>query len=119
MPSMLKRFLTGCLVVSASFAVTVTGFSATKSPSRHAAKVDPRGQILALSCAGCHGTDGKSAGIIPSFYGKSPEYLETALKEFKSGARESTVMVRHAKGYSDEEIGLIAQYFGTVWKKTK
>lgn len=119
MPSTLKMFLTGCLVASASVAVAAPGVSATKAKARQTAKVDPRGQILALSCAGCHGTDGKSAGIIPSFYGKSPEYLETALKEFKSGARESTVMVRHAKGYSDEEIHLIAQYFGTVWKKTK
>jgi sulfide dehydrogenase cytochrome subunit len=116
MPSTLKMFLTGCLVASASVAVAAPGFAATKA---RAPRVDPRGQILSLSCAGCHGTDGKSAGIIPSFYGKSPEYLETALKEFKSGTRESTVMVRHAKGYSDEEIHLIAQYFGTVWTKTK
>jgi len=33
---------------------------------------------------------------------------------FKSGARYSTVMSRHAKGYSDEEIRLIAEYFGRL-----
>ena len=73
-----------------------------------------RGQLLSISCAGCHGTDGKSPGSIPSIAGKSPDTIETALKEFRSGQRESTVMGRHAKGYTDEEIKLIAVYFGTV-----
>ncbi|TLU87369.1 MAG: sulfide dehydrogenase [Chlorobium sp.] len=79
----------------------------------------PRGQILALSCTSCHGTDGKSVGIIPSISGRSADYLETALKAFKSGARYSTVMSRHAKGYSDSELRLIAEYFGTVSHNNK
>jgi len=78
---------------------------------------NPRGQILALSCSSCHGTDGKSVGIIPPIHGKSVDYIESALKDFKSGARVSTVMSRHAKGYSDEEITLIAQYFGSLSRK--
>lgn len=77
-----------------------------------AEEVDPRGQILALSCASCHGTDGKSVGIMPGFYGKSASYLKNALMEFKNDERYSTVMGRHAKGYTDEEITLIAEYFG-------
>lgn len=76
-----------------------------------------RGQILALSCSGCHGTDGKSSSIIPSIYGKTTGYIESALLDFKSGARMSTVMGRHAKGYTPEEIHLIAEYFGNLSKK--
>ncbi|ASQ89543.1 sulfide dehydrogenase [Prosthecochloris sp. GSB1] len=79
---------------------------------------DPRGQILALSCASCHGEDGKSVGIIPGFHGKSATYLENALLDFKTDKRYSTVMARHAKGYSDEEIKLIADYFGWVCQQT-
>jgi|GEM_PF-391181 len=79
---------------------------------------NPRGQILALSCASCHGTDGKSSGIMPSFYGKSQVYLENALKQFKNDERYSTVMGRHAKGYTDEEIKLIAEYFGWACQQT-
>lgn len=67
--------------------------------------------MLANSCAGCHGTDGNSPGSIPSIAGKSPEFIETALKGFRDGSRESTVMGRHAKGYSDKEISLIAEFF--------
>lgn len=70
-----------------------------------------RGEMLSASCAGCHGTDGNSPGSIPAISGKSADYIRTSLEDFRSGKRESTVMGRHAKGYSDEEIRLIAEYF--------
>jgi cytochrome subunit of sulfide dehydrogenase len=82
-------------------------------------EANPRGLVLSLSCSSCHGTDGKSVGIIPSISGRSTEYIETAMKAFKSGARYSTVMSRHAKGYTDEEIRLIAEYFGKVSQNNK
>ena len=70
-----------------------------------------QGQMLSASCAGCHGTDGHSPGSIPDISGKSAEFIRTSLQDFRSGERASTVMGRHAKGYSDEEILLIAEYF--------
>ena len=70
-----------------------------------------RGEMLSASCAGCHGTDGRSPGSIPDISGKSAAYIRTSMEEFRSGARSSTVMGRQAKGYSDEEIVLIAEYF--------
>jgi sulfide dehydrogenase cytochrome subunit len=73
-----------------------------------------QGAMLANSCAACHGTDGKSPGAIPSIHGKSTEFISLALTQFRSGERPSTVMGRHTKGYSDEEIRLIAEYFGTL-----
>jgi len=120
MPSKLNVWLTACLISSTAVPAGGTALAAQKTASaKLSAAAYSRGQILSLSCSSCHGTDGKSVGIIPSFYGKSPEYLEAALNDFKSGKRYSTVMARHAKGYSDEEIHLIAEYFGTVWKKNK
>ena len=71
-----------------------------------------RGAMLANSCAGCHGTDGHSPGAIPSIRGKSTAFIETAMKQFRSGERHGTVMDRHATGYTDEEIRLIAEFFG-------
>ena len=73
-----------------------------------------RGMMLSHSCAGCHGTDGKSPGAIPSIEGKSAEFISRSLMEFRDGKRSSTVMGRHAKGYSDEEIKLIAKHFAGV-----
>jgi sulfide dehydrogenase cytochrome subunit len=70
-----------------------------------------RGEMLSASCAGCHGTDGHSPGAIPDISDKSAEYIRVSMEEFRSGRRESTVMGRQAKGYTDEEILLIAEYF--------
>lgn len=69
--------------------------------------------MLSHSCAGCHGTDGKSPGAIPSIHGKSSEFIAKALQEFRAGTRSSTVMERHARGYTDEEIQLIAEHFAS------
>jgi sulfide dehydrogenase cytochrome subunit len=72
-----------------------------------------QGAVLSASCAGCHGTDGRSPGSIPPINGRSEEFIRASLEDFRSGRRPSTVMGRHAKGYTDEEIVLIAEYFAT------
>jgi sulfide dehydrogenase cytochrome subunit len=72
-----------------------------------------RGGMLSASCAGCHGPDGRSPGAIPGISGKNAEFIRTALQEFRSGKRASTVMGRHAKGYTDEEFALIADYLAS------
>ncbi|WP_455223471.1 c-type cytochrome [Kaarinaea lacus] len=69
--------------------------------------------ILSVTCNGCHGPDGKSTGAIPSIGGKSADYIEKALRDFRDDKRPSTVMKRHAKGYSDAQIKLIAEYFAS------
>ena len=76
-----------------------------------------RAAMLSYTCAGCHGTDGISPGSIPSIACKTPETIETALKEYRDGKRFSTVMGRHVKGYTDQEIQLIAGFFGTYCKE--
>ena len=70
-----------------------------------------RAALLSASCEGCHGTGGRSPGAIPAIAGKSAEYLREVLESFRSGEKEATVMGRHAKGYTDEEIRQIAEYF--------
>ena len=73
-----------------------------------------RGTLLSMSCAACHGTDGKSPGAMPSLYGKSSKYIETSMLNFLHGKREGTVMNRIAKGYTEEEIKLIADHFEKI-----
>ena len=70
-----------------------------------------RGALLGVSCEGCHGPGGHSPGPIPDISQKSAEYISTALEEYRSGARDSTVMGRHVRGYTVEEVALIAKYF--------
>ena len=73
-----------------------------------------RAVMLSNSCAACHGTNGKSPGEIPAINGKSSRFISQALQEFRDDKRPATVMGRHATGYTDEEIQLIADYFSTL-----
>lgn len=77
------------------------------------------GQMLANTCAGCHGTNGHSAGdVMPSLAGMNKRYLHKAMLDFQSGARASTVMGRIARGYSEQEIAAMAAFFsGQDWRK--
>lgn len=76
-----------------------------------------RAALLSYTCAGCHGTNGISPGSIPSIYCKSASSIEKSLKEYRDGKRFSTVMGRHVKGYTDDEIQLIAGFYGTYCNK--
>lgn len=73
-----------------------------------------RAVMLSNSCAACHGTDGKSPGAIPRINGKSSRSVYKTLMEFRDDKRPSTVMSRHAAGYTEEEIKLIADYFSSL-----
>lgn len=77
---------------------------------------DMRGAVLANTCAGCHGTDGKSPGPIPGLQGLPQAYLVDTMKAFRDGKRPATVMGRIAKGYTDEEIELMSAYLAKVGK---
>ena len=72
----------------------------------------PTATMLADTCAGCHGTDGASAGpATPSLAGNSEIYMVDTMNAFKSGERPGTIMGRIAKGYSEEEFKLMASVF--------
>ena len=85
----------------------------TASPMVSAVEIS-QGAMLSNSCAACHGTHGMSPGSIPAINGKSVRFIVKSFKEFQSGSRPSTVMGRHVKGYSDEEIQLIAEFFSKL-----
>jgi cytochrome subunit of sulfide dehydrogenase len=67
---------------------------------------------LAATCASCHGTDGRSATTeVASLTGLPKEHIVGQMKAFRDGTRPGTVMHQLAKGYSDAQIELIADYF--------
>lgn len=89
--------------------------------------------MITNTCVACHGDDGQSVGpAIPSLASMSPNYLMGAMLAYKyddadeleavidgdsdfedveAFPRYSTIMGRIAKGYSEEEIKLIGEYF--------
>ncbi len=69
-------------------------------------------EMLANTCAGCHGSNGASNGpAIPTISGLSKDYLIDIMKGYASGDIPATVMDRIAKGYSEKEIIQLADYF--------
>jgi sulfide dehydrogenase cytochrome subunit len=69
------------------------------------------GRNLAATCANCHGTNGNARGDFKPLAGVPAEMIIAAIADFKSGARPATIMHQIGKGYTDEQIKLIAAYF--------
>lgn len=82
------------------------------STAAHAA--DPNlGRNLAATCANCHGTNGqavKGAGM-DALAGMEKAKILQKLADFKSGDKPASIMHQIAKGYTDEQLDLIAAYF--------
>jgi cytochrome c553 len=74
-----------------------------------------RGQILSYTCLGCHGIEGYRNAYpdyaVPRLRGQRPEYLTTALQEYRSGARQHPTMHLQASSLSDQDIADVAAYF--------
>ncbi len=81
------------------------------------AQDDGAARSLAATCANCHGTDGRSATkeVIP-LAGLPKSFLVDQMKAFKDGKRPATIMHQLAKGYTDAQIELIADYFAAQKK---
>jgi sulfide dehydrogenase cytochrome subunit len=63
----------------------------------------------AAGCSGCHAAH--IATAIPRLAGRDPAEVVAAMQSFKTGAKPATVMDRIAKGFSDEEIKAIADWY--------
>jgi sulfide dehydrogenase cytochrome subunit len=87
-------------------------------PAAPARKLTPAdAAMIASNCFTCHGPEGHSPGTIPSLDKLSKKRIISDLNDFRSGEAPSTVMGRHAKGYSDAEIEAIAEYIANLKKK--
>lgn len=88
-------------------------FSAASAAETSTANQQQNSHIrsLAASCAACHGTNGSSTGITPSISNLYRPYFISQMLAFKSGQRPATVMHRHAKGLTDQEVNDLADYF--------
>lgn len=74
--------------------------------------VEANAVILAAPCMACHGAEGNSVGpFMPSLAGMNFDFLLTAMLEYKRDERKGTVMNRVAKGYTEDEIEAMAEYF--------
>ncbi|KAB2969100.1 cytochrome C [Zoogloea sp.] len=68
---------------------------------------------LAATCAGCHGTGGRTVpgSAVEPLAGTDSAVLMQKLRDFRSGAKPATIMHQISKGYSEAQLELIAAYF--------
>lgn len=71
------------------------------------------GRAVAQShCVNCHGLDGRSAGAdIPHLAGQRLEYLQLALKEYRSGARPHAALQELFSQLEEAQLANVAAYY--------
>lgn len=73
------------------------------------------GETLAHPCAGCHGTNGiiENEAFMPLAGMPADMFVQTML-DFRNDARQATLMGHVAKGFSEEEITRMGEFFAAV-----
>jgi sulfide dehydrogenase cytochrome subunit len=66
----------------------------------------------ASSCSGCHPASQSVDTPVKRLIGQKPEEIVAAVKAFRSGEKPATIMDRIAKGFTDDEIKAIADWYG-------
>ncbi|MCD8504438.1 MAG: c-type cytochrome [Burkholderiaceae bacterium] len=69
---------------------------------------------LAATCASCHGTGGVSVAgnDMPKINELTHTQIAEILRQYKSGEKTGTIMPQIAKGYTEEQIDIIAKVLG-------
>ncbi|MEN9628771.1 MAG: hypothetical protein RJA10_1998 [Pseudomonadota bacterium] len=70
------------------------------------------GRNLAATCANCHGTNGQAVGgAMQPLAGMPADRMLALLSAYRNGTAPATVMHQLTKGYSDDQLRLIASHF--------
>jgi len=90
----------------------LTQETATVSPQANVGN-RPTAEMMANTCAGCHGTAGRigNSAFMPLAGMPADTFTDTML-DFRNDRRPSTLMGHVAKGFSEAEIRQMAAYFG-------
>ncbi len=66
-------------------------------------------------CAACHGEDGNSpAPDFPKLAGQHADYLNKALRDYKSGARKNAIMAGFAQPLTQSDIDNLAAFYAAL-----
>lgn len=97
------------LITTAGFAALVLGAQVSVA---QAATAPHPGRLLASNCFQCHGTEGR--GGFDRLAGKSASDIYGDMREMQAKSSGNDIMKAHAKGYTDAELRLIADYFAKL-----
>ncbi len=75
-----------------------------------------KGKEKAALCSACHGADGNTplAPEYPRLAGQPHDYLEKALRDYKSGKRKNPLMGPQALNLSKQDMKDLAKYYSSL-----
>ena len=89
-------------------AIATLAFSAATQAANLAAGKAKAAEV----CTACHGADGNSASPdFPKLAGQHRDYLEKALRDYKSGARKNPIMQGFAAPLTKDDMENLAAYY--------
>jgi len=68
------------------------------------------GRDIAAACASCHHGERRAGAAIPGLAGMDKAAMIARMREFRDGARPSTIMRQLANGYTEAQIEAAAAY---------
>lgn len=81
-----------------------------------AAQVVNDGRLLASGCFQCHGTAGQKGGFGTLAGVGKQDMLNKLNNDMRSKDARSSIMIPHARGYTNQQLLLIADYFSKLPK---
>ncbi len=117
--------MTNTRLIAAGFAAAMllpclaVAQGAASGPDQQAAQGDAEaGRAKNSMCIGCHEIPGYKSSFpsvyhVPRIVGQNTRYIESALREYRSGARNHPTMTAVAEGLSDRDIADLAAYYGS------
>jgi cytochrome c553 len=99
------RTVAGLAVLAATSALSLPALAQAAGSSTLA-------RNLAATCANCHGTNGQAIGDMKPLAGTPAARTVALMTFYKTNTKPEGVTIMHqiAKGYTDEQIRLIADY---------
>ncbi len=85
--------------------------TAVVTTSAQAGGMLPDARLYAAGCFNCHGPNGKSAGVNDAIDDLSVRKFMKKMKKFKKKGSDATIMDRITRGYTNEELQLMAEQF--------
>jgi cytochrome c553 len=102
-----------------AFAAAAVSLASAQQPATHATAFaapnlgEAGVRAMAANCAICHGPLGRpvAGSQVPALAGRRERGFVDAMREFREGRREATVMHQIARGYTEAEVEAMASYF--------
>lgn len=113
-------FMVGAVALAAVSALLAFGLKrAPTAPSASSAVprvsvagVSPPADMMAHSCAACHGTNGQlSDEYFAPLAGMPVDQFVNTMVDFREGRRSATLMGLVAKGFSDDDLRKMGEFF--------